>query len=62
MFCRHMTYVLSSGPSSEQVCFMKKRFLPLLVVISAWPVPTHCKTKTTPTRRSNVFTPAISKL
>lgn len=30
-------------------------------MISARAFPTHCKTKTTPTRRSNVFTPAISK-
>lgn len=35
-------------------------FLPLLVVISAWALPTHCKTTITPTRMSTVFTPAIS--
>lgn len=30
-------------------------------MISARAFPTHCKTKTTPRRRSTVFTPAISK-
>lgn len=35
--------------------------LPLLAVISACTFHTHCKTKTTPTKRSNVFTGAISK-
>lgn len=57
----HMTYALKSGPHLNRSALWL-RFLPLLVVISAWAFPTHCKTKTTPTRRSNVFTPAISKL
>lgn len=36
-------------------------FLPPPAEISAWTSPTHCKTKITPTTRSTVFTPAISK-
>lgn len=58
----HLTSALRNGPLELRTgSYLRCWFLPLLAVISARESPTHCKTKTTPTRRSNVFTPAISK-
>lgn len=52
------------APCSSAQAHLTRRWrwilLPFLVVISACTFLTHCKTKTTPTSRSNVFTPAIS--